>query len=238
MFSNLINSEDCLNHVDKSWNDGIFTNDIKEEFKNIINIINKKIEKDGEEVLPENKLLILNAFNLCTFPPKIVIIGQDCYAYYKNQAMGLSFSVPENVQVPPSLKNIFLELNGDIKNFNIPTSGDLSFWAKQKVLLFNIGLTVKYNHSGSHLELWKDFSYKIIKLISDKSPLPIVFMLWGSFAKNCKSLINSDKHLILEANHPSPQNVQRYGNWFGNKHFSKANAFLKKNSRRPIIWNL
>ena len=185
-----------------------------------------------KEVCPEFKN-IFRAFDLCPFSKvKIVILGQDPY-HNKGQADGLSFSVPLGTSLPPSLKNIYKEISSDCGIEN-KTSGDLSVLAKQGVLLLNSILTVRAHSPASHRDLgWEGFTDEVLKTLSDKKN-NVVFMLWGNYAKNKKSLIDKDKHLILEAAHPSP--FSAYGGFFGCKHFSKANKYLKENKKTTIKW--
>ncbi|MFK7782388.1 uracil-DNA glycosylase [Psychroserpens sp.] len=177
---------------------------------------------------------IFNAFNFCHFDDlKVVIIGQDPY-HGINQANGLSFSVNDGVTHPPSLINIFKELENDLKT-TYPQTGNLEEWAKQGVLLLNATLTVKANQAGSHQKKgWEQFTNAVIKTISDKKS-NVVFLLWGGFAKQKSKLINVHKHYVLTSGHPSPLSANR-GYWFGNKHFSKTNRFLIENNLQPINW--
>jgi uracil-DNA glycosylase len=164
---------------------------------------------------------------------KLVIIGQDPY-HGKKQAHGYCFSVPEGVKHPPSLVNIFKELNDDI-GVLYPKSGDLRKWANQGVLLLNSTLTVRENSPGSHQNHgWELFTDKIIEIISS-SKKNVVFMLWGNYAKSKVKLIDESKHLILKSGHPSPLSANK-GLWFGNKHFSKANNYFKINNISEILW--
>jgi len=181
------------------------------------------------------KRLILNALRLCRYNDlKVVIIGQDPYHSF-GQASGLSFSVNDGIPIPPSLKNIFKELQTDIKGFVTPASGNLEAWAKQGVLLLNSVLTVEANIPGSHKSFgWQKFTDSIIKMISGDAE-NLVFLLWGNYAISKAQLIDTQKHLILKAAHPSP--LAR-GAFFGNKHFSKANEYLTQHHKTPIIWNL
>lgn len=179
---------------------------------------------------------VFNAFNLTPFHEvKVVILGQDPY-HGANQAHGLSFSVQKGVAVPPSLKNIYKELQADILGFNIPSHGDLSSWAKQGVLLLNATLTVQAGEPCSHQKMgWEQFTDKAIEaLSSEKSGL--VFMLWGRHAQAKASLIDSGKHLVLTAAHPSP--FSAYNGFFGCKHFSKANTYLLSKGEKPINWQI
>ncbi|AXP09173.1 uracil-DNA glycosylase [Campylobacter hepaticus] len=210
---------------------------LKEEFKKqyfldlkkqYINALNKNIT-----IYPPANL-IFNAFNLCPLKKlKIVIIGQDPY-HQANQAMGLSFSVPKGIKIPPSLKNIYKELQNDL-NITPPNNGDLSPWAKQGVLLLNSILSVEANKAASHSSWgWQKFSDAVILKLS-KETSGLVFMLWGNYAKSKKVLIDNKKHLILQAAHPSPLAKNSF---LGCKHFSQANEFLKKLSKKPINWEI
>lgn len=169
------------------------------------------------------------------FPPeetKVVILGQDCY-HGKGQAMGLAFSVPADIKIPPSLRNIIKELERDIGITH--DNGDLTHWAKQGVLLLNCALTVEEKRPGSHTKHWKKFTDKVIEKLSSRHK-NICFLLWGNFAKNKQKLISHDMdHLILTAAHPSPLSANR-GGWFGNSHFSTVNVFLEQKGRIPISW--
>lgn len=177
---------------------------------------------------------LFNALKLTSFENvKVVIIGQDPY-HGPYQAHGLSFSVNDGVKIPPSLNNIFKELKSDV-GFNIPNHGNLTAWAKQGVLLLNATLTVRSGEPGSHQKKgWENFTDAIIKLISEEKE-NCVFLLWGNFAKTKITLINQEKHLVLESAHPSP--LAR-GAFFGCKHFSKTNAYLISKNIQPINWDL
>jgi uracil-DNA glycosylase len=179
---------------------------------------------------------VFDAFRLTTFNAlKVVILGQDPY-HNDGQAHGLAFSVPAGIALPPSLKNIFKELETDILNFKIPQSGDLSSWARQGVLLLNATLTVDAHQAGSHQKKgWEKFTDQVIQAISDQKDA-VVFLLWGAYAQKKASLIDTKKHLILTAVHPSPLSV--YRGFFGSKHFSQANAFLQIRAEQPIDWKL
>jgi uracil-DNA glycosylase len=193
----------------------------------------KQSNADGLTIYPPCPL-IFNAYD--TVAPaavKVVLLGQDPY-HNPGEAMGLSFSVPKGVKVPPSLKNIYKELATDL-GCTIPNHGDLSSWASQGVFLLNAFLTVEKNSAGSHRNSgWHHFTDATIKYLADHFE-NIVFMLWGNFAKNKRELIHSGKHLILESAHPSPL----AGNAFqGCKHFSKANAYLVRNGKPPVDWQI
>ena len=178
--------------------------------------------------------LVFNAFIHCPFETvKVVIIGQDPY-HGAGQANGLSFSVNKGMAHPPSLRNIFKELEADM-NLPHPLNGDLSSWAKQGVLLLNATLTVRAKEAGSHQKQgWEEFTNQVIKTISSKKS-NVIFLLWGSFAKSKINLIDTKKHTVLESGHPSPMSANR-GYWFGHKHFSKTNEVLKSLSKSPIQW--
>ena len=178
--------------------------------------------------------LIFNAFRLCPFDKvKVVIIGQDPY-HEPGQAMGLSFSVPDGVPMPPSLINIFKEIEGDLGT-PLPLSGDLTRWARQGVMLLNATLTVRAHQAGSHQRMgWETFTDAAIKALSEGRD-HLVFILWGGFARSKAALIDSSRHLVLQSVHPSPLSANR-GGWFGNRHFSKANAYLAAHGQTPIDW--
>jgi len=186
----------------------------------------------SESVFPPPKL-VFNAFTLCSFEDvKVVIIGQDPY-HGPGQAHGLSFSVPDGVRPPPSLQNIYKEIKSDL-GIEIPTGGNLEHWAKQGVLLLNATLTVKANSPASHQKLgWEQFTDAIIRTIS-KEKENVVFLLWGRFAQDKASLIDEERHLILKAAHPSP--FSAYNGFFGSKHFSQTNRYLKEHNLTPIDW--
>jgi uracil-DNA glycosylase len=189
----------------------------------------KEEKSKGIKIYPPGPL-IFNAFNQTALVKlKVVVIGQDPY-HGPGEAMGLSFSVPRGVRVPPSLKNIYKELHTDI-GFNIPDHGDLSSWARQGVFLLNAILTVEHKNAGSHRKIgWHLFTDAVIQKLSDTKE-GLVFLLWGNFAKSKKVLIDETKHHILEAAHPSPL---AGGKFFGCKHFSKTNELLES----PVDWQV
>lgn len=192
-----------------------------------------KQERQTNIVYPK-KEEVFNALKLTPFENvKVIIIGQDPY-HGPNQAHGLSFSVNYGIKSPPSLMNIFKELQSDV-GFQIPNHGNLTSWAKQGVLLLNATLTVRAGVPGSHQKRgWEEFTDAIIKLISQEKQ-HCVFLLWGNFARTKRDLIDLEKHLVLEAAHPSP--LAR-GAFFGSKHFSKTNEYLISKSIEPIQWNI
>lgn len=179
-----------------------------------------------------------NIFNALKLTPygnvKVVIVGQDPY-HGEGEAHGLSFSVQEGVKIPPSLRNIYKEIYDDL-GIEEPPIGDLTKWAKEGVLLLNATLTVVKDQANSHKDIgWENLTDYIIKVLNHKEE-PIVFMLWGKFAKSKKKMITNPKHLILETTHPSPFSVS--SGFFGSHHFSKANQFLDKKGIEPINWQL
>ncbi len=181
---------------------------------------------------PKNQ--IFNAFKHCPFEKvKIILLGQDPYHRIR-QAQGLSFSVPKDIKHPPSLINIFKEIENDLK-IPYPKSGNLKRWAKQGVLMLNTTLTVREGEAGSHQKKgWETFTNVIIKKLSEKKE-GLVFLLWGGFAKQKEKYIDTKKHLVLTTGHPSPLSANR-GFWFGNKHFSQSNAYLKERGKTTIDW--
>jgi uracil-DNA glycosylase len=181
------------------------------------------------------KELTFAAFDYCSFQDlKVVIIGQDPY-HGEGEANGLCFSVNDSIKIPPSLRNIFRELNNDLETIFFPTSGNLERWAKQGVLLLNASLTVRKDKPNSHKHLdWNVFTDAVIQKISDEKE-NVVFLLWGNFAQKKGSKIDRNKHCVLESGHPSPMSANQ-GKWFGNKHFSQANDYLKSKGISIIDW--
>ncbi|MBR1932508.1 MAG: uracil-DNA glycosylase [Prevotella sp.] len=177
---------------------------------------------------------IFNAFNLCPFDQvKVVIIGQDPY-HEPGQAHGLSFSVQEGVMFPPSLQNIFKEIHDDLGT-PVPTSGDLTRWARQGVLLLNATLTVRAHQANSHATLgWQNFTDAAIQALATHRQ-HLVYMLWGGFARSKSYMINKQTNLVLESVHPSPLSANR-GGWFGQHQFSRCNQYLTENGMTPIVW--
>lgn len=178
--------------------------------------------------------LVFNAFDLCPFDKvKVVIIGQDPY-HERGQAHGLSFSVPEGVPFPPSLQNIFKEINNDL-GVAIPESGSLERWARQGVLLLNATLTVRAHQANSHALLgWQTFTDAAISALS-RERSHIVYMLWGGFARGKSYMIDKTCNLVLESVHPSPLSANR-GGWFGLHQFSRCNEYLTQNGKESIVW--
>ena len=189
---------------------------------------------DGIIIYPEGRY-IFNAFELCPFTEtKVVILGQDPY-HGPGQAHGLCFSVQDGIKPPPSLVNIYKELQTDT-GFQIPNHGNLTKWAKQGVLLLNASLTVQAHKANSHSDIgWTNFTDVVIKTLSDQKK-HLVFLLWGAYARKKKALIDREKHLILESAHPSP--LSAYNGFFGNRHFSKTNEYMMAQGLGPIDWQL
>ena len=210
---------------------------LKEEFnKDYFKEILKQVEKEYKEKTcypPKNE--IFNAFRYTTYENlKVVIIGQDPY-HGENQAEGLSFSVKNTVSRPPSLQNIFKELESDL-GIKVSNNNSLIPWAKEGVLLLNAALTVEEKKPASHQMIgWETFTDEVIKVI-DKKEEPVVFILWGNFARNKKKLITNPNHFIIESPHPSP--FSAYNGFFGSKPFSKTNKFLESKQIKPINWQI
>ena len=219
-------------YINSDWRTFLKEELDSDNFQGIISTL--QAERNIYTVFPKDNE-IFYAFNITSLENmKVVILGQDPY-HGKEQAHGLSFSVPNGVKTPPSLRNIFKELQTDL---NVPVSpnGNLSHWAKQGILLLNTTLTVREKKAGSHQKLgWENFTDKIIEKISKKKE-GIIFLLWGAFAQRKSILINAKKHHILTAAHPSP--FSAYRGFFGCKHFSKTNEILIKNNQQPINWKL
>ena len=204
----------------------------KESYKNLKAFVDN--EYKTKIIFPERKQVLLSMEVTPYEKIKVVILGQDPY-HGVGEAHGLAFSVGKNVKVPPSLQNIYKELNRDL-GLKIPNNGFLLKWARQGVLLLNSTLTVQKDKPGSHQNKgWETFTDNVIKAINEKEE-PVVFMLWGNFAKSKASLITNPKHLVLMSSHPSPFSV-KYG-FEGCSHFSKANKFLEENGIEPIDWQI
>lgn len=218
--------------MEESWKTALSEEFEKPYFNRLVQYLHAEKAR-GETIYPPGSQ-IFRAFDLTPIDRvKVVILGQDPY-HGPGQAMGLSFSVPEGITAPPSLKNIFKEIENDL---GIRMSGypNLEKWAEQGVLLLNAILTVRAGEAASHSRIgWAEFTDAVIKYISDNCQ-GVIFMLWGSFARSKKELIDSSRHYILEAAHPSP--LAR-GAFFGCRHFSQANDILRKEGREPIDWQL
>ena len=218
--------------IGNNWDNLLKEEYQKEYFINLMDFIKKEYK---EKTIYPKQNEVFNAFRYTDFKDlKVVILGQDPY-HGPNQAEGLSFSVSNEVLKPPSLKNIFKELENDL-GIPFPTSNSLKPWAREGVLLLNAVLTVEEHTPTSHKDKgWETFTDNVIKVINTKDT-PVVFILWGSYARNKKGLITNPIHYIIESPHPSPFSA-RYG-FFGSKPFSKTNEFLKKNGQKEIDWRV
>lgn len=216
--------------IEPSWKSALDYLFEKKYFKDLVSFV--KDEYATTKVYPPGKE-IFNAFNHTPIDSvKVVILGQDPY-HGPGQAHGLSFSVKPGVPFPPSLQNIFKEIETDLGK-PMPSNGDLTRWAEQGVFLLNATLTVRAHQAASHQKKgWEEFTDEVIRKISD-SREHVVFMLWGSYAQKKSILIDSSKHLVLKAPHPSP--LSSYRGFFGCQHFSKANNYLISNGMKPIDW--
>ena len=218
--------------IEQSWKEALADEFGKPYFESLVRFLHKE-KADGQVIYPPGSQ-IFRAFDLTPVEQvKVVILGQDPY-HGPGQAHGLSFSVPANVPAPPSLKNIFKEIETDL---GVQMSGypDLEKWARQGVLLLNAVLTVRGGQAASHSKIgWQEFTDAVIRYISDNCE-GVVFMLWGNFARSKAELIDRSKHVVLEAAHPSP--LAR-GAFFGCRHFSRANEALASFGRTPIDWRL
>lgn len=216
--------------IEESWKERLSDEFDKPYFKELATFV--KQEYKSHQVYPPASQ-IFNAFHHCPFNDlKVVIVGQDPY-HGLGQANGLCFSVNEGVKHPPSLQNIFKEIESDL-GVDIPDSGNLERWAKQGILMLNATLTVRANSPGSHQKRgWEEFTDAILKVVS-VTKKNIVFVLWGAYAQKKGDFINTDKHLILKSPHPSP--FSAYNGFFGNKHFSKSNMYLKEKGIETIKW--
>ncbi|MGE4289937.1 MAG: uracil-DNA glycosylase [Salinivirgaceae bacterium] len=216
--------------INESWKEQLQQEFDKPYFQQLIAFVKSEYQK--HVIFPPGKL-IFNAFDLCPFTDvKVVIIGQDPY-HGPGQAHGLCFSVPDGIPTPPSLRNIYKEIENDL-GIAAPASGNLVRWAQQGVFLLNATLTVRAHQAGSHQKKgWEVFTDVVIQHIAEQKE-HVVFLLWGAYAQNKASLIDSNKHLILKSVHPSPLSAAR--GFFGNHQFSQANTYLKKYGLNPINW--
>lgn len=219
--------------IHPSWKTALAAEFSKPYFKILTDFIRKE-KADGKTIYPPGPL-IFNAYNSTPVEDvKVVILGQDPY-HNPGQAMGLSFSVPKGTRIPPSLRNMYKELNNCL-SISPADHGDLTKWAEQGVFLLNAMLTVERKQPGSHQRSgWQFFTDASIKAISDRQE-HVVFMLWGAFARKKNVLIDAQKHLILESAHPSPFSADR--GYFGNNHFKLANEYLQKHGKAPIDWDV
>ena len=217
--------------LEESWKVQLKSEFDKTYFHELTNFVN--IEYANHICYPSFNL-IFNAFVRCAFDrTKVVILGQDPYHGF-NQANGLCFSVNDGIPMPPSLKNIFKEIEMDL-GISIPNSGNLERWANQGVLLLNATLTVRDNQAGSHQKHgWEQFTDTVISILNSEKE-NLVFLLWGAFAQKKGKYIDEKKHLILKSKHPSPLSANQ-GGWFGQNHFSKTNEFLTRNGIEDINW--
>lgn len=215
-----------------NWNDVNNTEQQKDYFKQLKQ---KVLDEYSKNTCYPPRNMIFNAIMTTSYDDtKCVILGQDPY-HGPNQAMGLSFSVNKNVAIPWSLKNIYKEIENEL-GFHIPNNGDLTPWAKQGVLLLNSILSVRAGKPASHRDLgWETYTDALLSALNKKDT-PVVFMLWGAFAKSKKHLITNNKHLVLEAAHPSPYSADK--GFFGCGHFKRCNEFLKQNNIEPIDWQI
>lgn len=216
--------------INESWKARLATEFDKPYFHQLVDFV--KSEYNQYKVYPPGKQ-IFSAFDHCSFEEtRVVIIGQDPY-HGEGQANGLCFSVSEGIRTPPSLVNIFKEIADNLSN-PIPTSGNLERWANQGVLLLNATLTVRASSPGSHQNKgWEEFTDAVIRVLNEEKE-NLVFMLWGAYAQKKGAIIDREKHLVLESAHPSPFAAHR--GFFGNKHFSKCNAYLEENGLKPVDW--
>ena len=216
----------------QSWN-----NQLNQEFQKpyFLELMQQVEQEYATTTCFPPKELIFNAFEQFDFEEtKVVIIGQDPY-HGTGEANGLCFSVNDGVAIPPSLKNIFQEINSEYDRILFPTSGNLERWSKQGVLLLNAGLTVRKDSANSHKHLkWNLFTDAVIQLLNDNCT-HLVFLLWGSFAHKKGKMISREKHLVLQIGHPSPLSANR-GFWFGNNHFKIANEYLRVKGRGKVEW--
>jgi uracil-DNA glycosylase len=216
--------------IEESWKNVLAEEFEKPYFDKLTEFV--RSEYRTKTIYPPARL-IFNAFDQCPFSRlKVVILGQDPY-HGPGQAHGLCFSVNDGVDFPPSLRNIFKELNGDVGK-PVPSSGNLTEWARQGVLLLNATLTVRAHQAGSHQKKgWEEFTDAVIHRVNALKE-HVVFILWGSYAIRKGEFIDRSKHLVLISVHPSPLSASR--GFFGNKHFSKANDFLLSHQQQPVKW--
>lgn len=216
--------------IEESWEKVLQPDFDKPYFKELTDFV--RSEYAATTIYPPASL-IFNAFNLCPFDKvKVVIIGQDPY-HGPGQAHGLCFSVNDGVQFPPSLQNIFKEIKSDL-DIPIPTSGNLTRWAEQGVLLLNATLTVRAHSAGSHQKKgWETFTDSVIRILAEQKE-NLVFILWGAYAQKKGAFIDKNRHLVLSSAHPSP--LSAYNGFFGNHHFSLTNKWLTEHNLKAIDW--
>ncbi len=218
--------------IGNNWDNILKEEYQKDYFKNIAMFINKEYK---EKTIFPPKSSILRAFKLTDYDDvKVVILGQDPY-HGVNEANGLAFSVSKGVRLPPSLQNIYKELRDDL-GIEVSTNGDLEKWAREGVLLLNSVFTVEKDKPASHKDIgWEQFSDEVIKKVNEKKT-PVVFILWGNFAKSKAKYITNNIHLVITSPHPSP--FSAYSGFFGSKPFSRTNEFLRKNNIKEIDWKI
>ena len=210
-------------------------NNNRSEYIKLENILirDKEIFEGLQDIYPQDELIFktFDFFNIEDL--KVVILGQDPY-HGPNQAMGMCFSVPDNIKIPPSLVNIYKEIKNSYPEYIIPKSGNLTHWNNQGILLLNTSLTVRQSSPNSYSKYWRNITNDIINQISNKTE-NIIFLLWGNHAISKKKFIDCDKHYVLESKHPSPLSANR-GGWFGCHHFLKTNEILRKLNKDEIKW--
>lgn len=220
--------------IKKNWYEKLKSEFETDSYKNLETWLNHEYSTKTIYPTPEK---VFNALNLVKYDDvKVVIIGQDPY-HNPHQAHGLSFSVEDDVAIPPSLQNIYKELNSDLGCYIPKNNGNLTKWAQQGVLLLNSVLTVEQNKPNSHKNKgWEHITSKVVELLNERKD-PVIFLLWGSNAKAIGKNIDRKKHYVLTAVHPSPMSANQ-GGWFGCKHFSKTNEILKSLGKTPIDWQI
>lgn len=218
-------------NIEKSWQKVLKEEFGKEYFKKLVEFVKSEYKKGT--VYPPAKF-ILQAFNLTPFDKvRVVILGQDPYHGF-NQANGLAFSVNKGIKLPPSLINIYKEIESDTGEKTKNVEGDLENWAKQGILMLNATLTVKAGQAGSHQNKgWEHFTDSVIRLLSEQKD-NLVFILWGNYAQKKGLVIDESKHLVIKSAHPSP--LSAYNGFFGSKPFSECNSYLIFNNFKPIVW--
>lgn len=217
--------------LEQDWLD-ILQSEFDQPYMKALKLFLQQEKERGKTVYPKGRD-IFNAFNTTRIKDvRVVILGQDPY-HGPGQAHGLSFSVPQDMPLPPSLQNIYKEIEAEY-GYAMPRKGDLTGWAKQGVLLLNATLTVEAHQAGSHQKKgWEDFTDAVIRAVNDRCD-HVVFMLWGSYAQKKGAFIDRSKHMVLQSPHPSPLSAHR--GFLGNGHFKKANEYLEKNGRTPVDW--
>ena len=226
-----LKTKEAMNvQIEESWKQQLTSEFEKDYFVRLTDIVRQ--EYRTATIYPPGKL-IFNSLNLCPFHQvKVVIIGQDPY-HGPGQAHGLCFSVNDGVPFPPSLQNIFKEIKSDL-GIEIPTTGNLTRWAEQGVLMLNATLTVRAHQAGSHQRKgWEEFTDAAIRALAEQRE-HLVFILWGAYAQKKGAFIDRNKHLVLASAHPSP--LSAYNGFFGNKHFSRANNYLVEHGESPVNW--